>query len=787
MTKAKQGIKSKFRGRLIMSNTLKNIPIIILKEATIIPGVMVHFDVADKRSMLALDTAMSSGQKIMLLTEGDREKAKSEEECVRKRGLVVDIKQIAKLPNGSMRSLVNDGVRVDFDKFSQTEPFIMGDGTLVEFSYEISKAEYIASMRILKKLIGDYAMVNEKFKEGAGKELTKINLLDKLLHQTAIYIPTNTRDLQNILNANNIQEEFEVITKILSQEIEISKVKSDIMLRVKEKIDKNQKEYFLREQIRTIREELGETGASEADRLRSELSKLNADKEVKDKIEQEISHMQSVSGSSSEYNVVRSYVETLLALPWNTVSEDREDIKVAQEILDRDHYGLEKVKERIVEFLAVKMMTKGKGKGTIMCLVGPPGTGKTSIARSVAESLNKKYVRICLGGMKDESEIRGHRKTYVGAMPGRIATALKQVKVSNPLMLLDEIDKLGNSHKGDPASAMLEVLDSEQNNAFRDNYVEVPIDLSRVFFIATANDASQIPRPLLDRMEIIDVSSYTAIEKYHIAKDYLVAKQIKENGLKKSQLSINKKAIESIIANYTREAGVRQLEQKIAKVCRRAVRQILEGEATSVKVTDKNLEEFLGKPRHKEDKLRKKSEIGLVRGLAWTSVGGTTLDIEVAVLDGKGKVELTGKLGDVMKESATAAITYVRSVAHKYGIENDYFEKCDIHIHVPEGTTPKDGPSAGITMALAVLSAVTELPVRGDIAMTGEVTLRGRVLPIGGLREKLLAAKQAGAKTVLVPKQNVSDVAEVSEEIKEGLEIIFVETMEEVVKIAIAK
>ncbi len=770
-----------------MSEVLSNIPVIILKETTILPGVMVHFDVAEDKSKRTLDAAMNNGQRLLILTENNPDKAEVAEECVEQRGLVVNIRQIAKLPNGNMRVLVSGGIRANFDKFVQTKPFATADATIADFDYNISKPEYIASMRVLKKLIGDYALVNEKFKEGASKELMKIPHLDALLHQTAIYIPTNDRDKKNIVGANSIIEEFEIISKILYQEIDISKVKNDIMVKVRGKLDKNQKDYVLREQIKTIREELGETGASETDRMLNELEKLNANDDVKEVISREINHMQSVSGSSSEYNVVRSYIDTLLALPWNNVSEDREDIHIAQEILDRDHYGLQKVKERIVEFLAVKMMTKGEGKGTIMCLVGPPGTGKTSIARSVAESLNKKYVRICLGGVKDESEIRGHRKTYVGAMPGRIATALKQVKVSNPLMLLDEIDKLGDSHKGDPASAMLEVLDSEQNSAFRDNYVEVPIDLSKVFFIATANDASLIPKPLLDRMEIIEVSSYTAIEKYHIAKDYLVDKQRKENGLKKSQLSINKKALESIIANYTREAGVRRLEQKIGKICRRTVRQILEDEVKSVKITEKNLEEFLGKPLHKEDKLRKKSEIGLVRGLAWTSVGGTTLDIEVATMNGKGKVELTGKLGDVMKESASAAITYVRSVADKYDVAEDYFEKHDIHIHVPEGATPKDGPSAGITMALAVLSAITQIPVRGDVAMTGEITLRGRVLPIGGLREKLLAAKQAGAKTVFVPKQNVSDVTEVDEEIKEGLEIIFVEKMSEVIDKALEK
>jgi len=769
-----------------MSEVLNNIPIIILKETTILPGVMVHFDVMEKKSMLALDTAMNSGQKLVLLTEKNSSATELDETCIEKRGLLVNIKQIAKLPNGSRRVLVAEGVRVNFLDFAQKSPFISADVEIAEFSYEISKPEYIAAMRVMKQLIGEYALVNEKFKEGASKELLKIPHLDAQLHQAAIYIPTNKKDIQNIINANSIIEEFQIVSKIYYQEIDIAKVKNEIMSKVKEKLDKNQRDYVLREQIKTIREELGETGASEADRMREELSKLNAKAEIKEKIEKEISHMQSISGSTSEYNVVRSYIETLLALPWDNVSVDTEDIVKAQEILDRDHYGMEKVKERIIEFLAVKMMTKGGGKGTIMCLVGPPGTGKTSIAKSVAESLGKKYVRICLGGVKDESEIRGHRKTYVGAMPGRIATALKQVKVSNPLMLLDEIDKLGNSQKGDPASAMLEVLDSEQNSAFRDNYIELPIDLSKVFFIATANDASTIPKPLLDRMEIIDVSSYTAIEKYHIAKDYLVAKQRKENGLKKSQLSISKKALESIIANYTREAGVRKLEQKIGKICRKTVRMILEEKIDSVKVKDIDLEEFLGKPLHKE-KLRKKDEIGLVRGLAWTSVGGTTLDIEVAILNGKGKVELTGKLGDVMKESASAAITYVRSIASKYNIEEDYFEKHDIHIHVPEGATPKDGPSAGITMALAVLSAVIEKPVRGDVAMTGEITLRGRVLPIGGVREKLLAAKMAGAKTVFVPKQNVSDVAEVDSEIKEDLEIIFVDKMQEVIDIALVK
>lgn len=768
-----------------MSLLLNDMPIIILKEATILPGVMVHFDVVDKKAVLGLENAMRSGQKILLLTEKPHNDEDIKEEAVHSRGLVVEIRQIAKLPNG-VRVLISGGVRADFKKFNQIKPFITGDCEIVDFDRKMSEPEVVAALRIIRKLIGDYALTNEKFKEGATKELLKIKDLETLLHQTAVYIPTNGIDKMNILNANTAMEEFEVISKILYQEIEISKVKNEILYKVREKLDKNQKEYVLREQMKAIREELGETGVSEIERLTGLLNELNAGEEVKDKISKEISHLQSLSGSSSEYNVIRSYIETLLEMPWNNVSEDREDITYAEKILNRDHYGLEKVKERIIEFLAVKIMTKNQGKGTIMCLVGPPGTGKTSIAKSVAAALNKKYIRICLGGLKDESEIRGHRKTYVGAMPGRIAMALKQAKVSNPLILLDEIDKLGNSYKGDPASAMLEVLDGEQNSAFRDNYIELPLDISKVFFIATANDASAIPRPLLDRMEIIEISSYTAIEKYHIAKEYLVEKQRKENGLKKNQISFNKKALENIISGYTKEAGVRGLEKKIGKVCRMVVKKILEDNSFTVKITEKNLEEYLGKPKYKKENIRHKSEVGLVRGLAWTSVGGTTLDIEAAVMKGTGKLELTGKLGDVMKESAKTAVTYVHSIAYKYDVPEDYFDKHDIHIHVPEGATPKDGPSAGITMALAVLSAITEKAVRGDIAMTGEITLRGRVLPIGGLKEKLLAAKHAGAKTVFVPKENSSDVEEIPQDIKEGMNIIFVEKMEEVLKSAFA-
>ena len=574
---------------------------------------------------------------------------------------------------------------------------------------------------------------------------------------------------------------------LLLKEIEITAIKNDFQAKVKAHVDKNQKEYLLREQMKVIREELGEDNTeSDADHFMDALGKIKADKEVKEKIKKEIDRFKNISSSSSESAVARGYIETLLELPWNKTSRDNKDLKNAEQILNADHYGLEKVKGRMLEFLAVRNLTS-KGESPIICLVGPPGTGKTSIARSVAKALDKKYVRISLGGVRDEAEIRGHRRTYVGAMPGRIVNGLRSAGVKNPLMLLDEIDKMSSDYKGDTASALLEVLDAEQNKKFRDHYVEIPIDLSEVLFIATANSVQDIPRPLLDRMELIEVTSYTENEKLHIAKEHLLAKQMERNGIRPEQLAITDKALAKIISGYTREAGVRNLERKLGEICRKAARPLYEGEKEKIKVTEQNLEKFLGKEKYSFDKKNDTDEVGIVRGLAWTSVGGDTLEIEVNIMPGKGEFQLTGQLGDVMKESAQAGISYIRSVSEEYHIPKKFFQENDIHIHIPEGAVPKDGPSAGITMATAMLSAITKTPVRADVAMTGEITLRGRVLPIGGLKEKTLAAKNAGIKTICVPKKNEKDIDEISPEIKKGLKIVFVEQMKDVLDVAFVK
>ena len=607
------------------------------------------------------------------------------------------------------------------------------------------------------------------------------------MNQLANSLPVHFEEKQKILDAVSMTERYEVLMALLLKEIEIIAIKNDFQAKVKAHVDKNQKEYLLREQMKVIREELGEDNTeSDADHFMDALGKIKADKEVKEKIKKEIDRFKNISSSSSESAVARGYIETLLELPWNKTSRDNKNLKNAEQILNADHYGLEKVKERMLEFLAVRNLTS-KGESPIICLVGPPGTGKTSIARSVAKALDKKYVRISLGGVRDEAEIRGHRRTYVGAMPGRIVNGLRSAGVKNPLMLLDEIDKMSSDYKGDTASALLEVLDAEQNKKFRDHYVEIPIDLSEVLFIATANSVQDIPRPLLDRMELIEVTSYTENEKLHIAKEHLLAKQMERNGIRPEQLSITDKAMAKIISGYTREAGVRNLERKLGEICRKAARPLYEGEKEKIKVTEQNLEKFLGKEKYSFDKKNDTDEVGIVRGLAWTSVGGDTLEIEVNIMPGKGEFQLTGQLGDVMKESAQAGISYIRSVSEEYHIPKKFFQENDIHIHIPEGAVPKDGPSAGITMATAMLSAITKTPVRADVAMTGEITLRGRVLPIGGLKEKTLAAKNAGIKTICVPKKNEKDIDEISPEIKKGLEIVLVEQMKDVLDVAFVK
>lgn len=772
-----------------MDNETRSLPMVALRGLTIMPEMIVHFDVSRERSIAAIQQAMVEEQEIFLVAQKSIETENPGQDDVYETGTVASVKQLIKLSKKVVRVLVEGKNRAVLKKIEETDPYLRAEVEVLE-EQEITIPDDLnaeAMMRGLKEIITEYAAKNGKISKESVAEILDITDLKRLVNEVAANIPLKYKDQQELLEELDFWSRYEKLSLKLVNEMQIMEIKEELQRKVKSKVDKHQKEYLLREQLKVIREELGEdTTFSDADEFEEACSKLDAPEEVKEKLHKEIGRFKNTIGSQAENGVIRTYIETILEMPWNKRAEDNTDINYAKEVLEADHYGLEQVKERILEFLAVRTLTQ-KGESPILCLVGPPGTGKTSIAKSLARSLKKPFVRISLGGVRDEAEIRGHRKTYVGAMPGRIANGIRTAGVKNPVLLLDEIDKVSTDYKGDTFSALLEVLDSEQNSKFRDHYLEVPLDLSEVTFITTANTLQTIPRPLLDRMEIIEITSYTENEKLHIAIEHLIPKQLEKHGITDEQLSFSKKAIWKIAHNYTKEAGVRQLEREIGNICRKAAKELLTTEKEKITVTDRNLHKFLGKEKYSYQMANAAPEVGIVRGLAWTSVGGDTLQIEVNVMPGKGEIMLTGQLGDVMKESARAGISYIRSVSKKYAIAEDFFEKHDIHVHIPEGAVPKDGPSAGITMATAILSAVTGKKVRADLAMTGEITLRGRVLPIGGLKEKLLAAKNAGIQTVLIPKENTADVEELSSEITKGLEIIPVETMEEVLKKALTR
>lgn len=764
-----------------------NMPAVALRGLTILPGMIAHFDISRERSLRAVEEAMEQDQKIYLVTQRNVDSEDPTQEDLYQMGIVADIKQVVRLQNDVVRILVDGISRAALLGFTGNEKYLEAEICYCDSNADSLPEDLREAMLLgVREAFHRYAAVVGKISKELIRQIDQYEELEKLIDYVTNNLPVSYELKQQVLEAEDINDRYQVIVSLLLSQVEVISIKNELQKKVKVRVDKHQKEYVLREQLGVIREELGENADSEADEYEKKLSELDAPDYVKEKTKKEIKRFRNMSSSSSESTVERGYIETVLELPWNKMSVDNKDLDHAAQVLDDDHYGLKDVKERILEFLAVRNLTS-KGESPIICLVGPPGTGKTSIARSIASALEKKYVRISLGGVRDEAEIRGHRKTYIGAMPGRIVNGLRQAGVSNPLMLLDEIDKVSSDYKGDTSAALLEVLDSEQNCRFRDHYIEMPVDLSEVLFIATANEVSGIPKPLLDRMELIEVSSYTENEKFHIAKEHLIEKQKSKNGIKKEQLTITDSALKDIIRLYTREAGVRSLERTIGKLCRKAAREIFKDSEAAVKVTKTNLKTYLGNPKYSPEKKNDRAEVGIVRGLAWTSVGGVTLEVEVNVLPGKGELVLTGKLGDVMKESAQAALSYVRSISEGYGIDAEFYTKHDIHIHIPEGAVPKDGPSAGITMATAMLSAITDRAVRADVAMTGEITLRGRVLPIGGLKEKLLAAKVIGIKTVCIPKDNEKDLEEISKEITDGMEIVPVERFSQVEKIAFVK
>lgn len=770
-----------------MEEQIINMPAVALRGLTILPGMIAHFDVSRERSLRAIEEAMEQDQRIYLVTQSNVDREDPTQEDLYRMGIVADIKQVVRLQNDVVRILVDGISRAKLLGFTGRKKYLEAEICCCDSNADSLPEDLKEAMLLgVREAFHRYAAVIGKISKELIRQIDQYEDLEKLIDYVTNNLPVSYELKQQVLEAEDINDRYQVIVSLLLSQVEVISIKNELQKKVKVRVDKHQKEYVLREQLGVIREELGENADSEADEYEKKLSELDAPDYVKEKTKKEIKRFRNMSSNSSESTVERGYIETVLELPWNKMSVDNKDLDHAAQVLDDDHYGLKDVKERILEFLAVRNLTS-KGESPIICLVGPPGTGKTSIARSIAAALEKKYVRISLGGVRDEAEIRGHRKTYIGAMPGRIVNGLRQAGVSNPLMLLDEIDKVSSDYKGDTSAALLEVLDSEQNCKFRDHYIEMPVDLSEVLFIATANEVSGIPKPLLDRMELIEVSSYTENEKFHIAKEHLIEKQKSKNGIKKEQLTITDSALKDIIRLYTREAGVRSLERTIGKLCRKAAREIFKDSEAAVKVTKTNLKTYLGNPKYSPEKKNDHAEVGIVRGLAWTSVGGVTLEVEVNALPGKGELVLTGKLGDVMKESAQAALSYVRSISEGYGIDAEFYTKHDIHIHIPEGAVPKDGPSAGITMATAMLSAITDRPVRADVAMTGEITLRGRVLPIGGLKEKLLAAKVIGIKTVCIPKDNEKDLEEISKEITDGMEIVPVEKFSQVEKIAFVK